>query len=43
MMQRYTDPNASLDAPVKRQIVLVLLGFVMVTAIIAITITVVIS
>jgi len=34
-MQSYQDPNASMDAPVKRQIIMVLLGFVVVTAIIA--------
>ena len=40
-MQKYLDPNASVDAPVKRQIILVLLGFVVATAIIATTIHIV--
>jgi len=34
-MQKYNDPNASVDAPVKREIFLVLLGFVVMTAVIA--------
>ena len=34
-MQQYQDPNARIDAPVKRQIIMVLLGFVLMTAIIA--------
>ena len=40
-MQSYQDPNASFDAPVKRQIIMVLLGFVVMTAIIATVIHVV--
>jgi len=40
-MQTYQDPNASMDAPVKRQIIMVLLGFVVMTAIIATVINVV--
>ena len=34
-MQPYVDPNSAVDAPVKRQIIAVLLGFVVMTAIIA--------
>ena len=40
-MQTYNDPNAAVDAPVKRQIVMVLLGFVVATTIIATTIHIV--
>jgi hypothetical protein len=34
-MQTYQDPNGQYDAPVKRQIIIVLLGFVLMTAVIA--------
>jgi hypothetical protein len=37
-MQQYQDPNNQADAPVKRQIIMVLLGFVVTTAIIAMVI-----
>lgn len=37
-MVSHTDPNAMTDAPVKRQILLVLLGFVVATAAIAIVV-----
>jgi len=40
-MQTYQDPNGSVDAPVKRQIIIVLLGFVVMTAILATVIHVV--
>jgi hypothetical protein len=40
-MQQYQDPNASMDAPVKRQIIMVLLGFVVMTAIIATVINII--
>jgi len=40
-MQQYNDPNASGDAPVKRQIIMVLLGFVVMTVIIATVINIV--
>jgi len=34
-MASYQDPNAAVDAPVKRQILMVLIGFAVATAIIA--------
>jgi hypothetical protein len=34
-MQTYNDPNAQVDAPVKKQILLVLAGFAITTAVIA--------
>ncbi len=34
-MQNYQDPNAGADAPVKRQIIMVLVGFMIMTALIA--------
>lgn len=37
-MATYQDPNASSDAPVKRQILMVLVGFAAATAVIAIII-----
>jgi len=40
-MQAYQDPNDQMDAPVKRQIIMVLLGFVVMTVIIATVIHVV--
>ncbi len=42
-MQPYNDPNAQVDAPVKRQIIMVLLGFVVMTVIIATVIHTVMS
>jgi hypothetical protein len=42
-VQQYNDPNAVADAPVKREILLVLLGFVVMTAIIAVVINKIIS
>ena len=41
-MQKYNDPNGTIDAPVKREILLVLLGFVVMTAVIATVINLVI-
>lgn len=37
-MANHIDPNAATDAPVKRQILLVLFGFVVATALIAIVV-----
>ena len=34
-MHPYVDPNGTVDAPVKKQIIMVLLGFVVMTAVIA--------
>lgn len=41
-MVNYQDPNASNDAPVKRQILMVLVGFALGTAIIATVLNVII-
>lgn len=40
-MQKYNDPNASMDAPVKREIIIVLLGFSVMVAMVAVVINVV--
>lgn len=42
MSSTYQDPNAAEDAPVKKQIMTVLIGFAVVTAIIATVINMVI-
>ena len=41
-MQAYQDPNASVDAPVKKQILMVLVGFAVMTAVIAVVINMII-
>lgn len=41
-MASYQDPNAAFDAPVKRQILIVLVGFAVTTAIIATLLNVII-
>lgn len=40
-MQQYQDPNASVDAPVKREIVMVLLGFFAMVVVVAVVINIV--
>lgn len=41
-MSTHIDPNGAVDAPVKRQILMVLFGFVVMTAVIAIVVNTVV-